>query len=63
MSPQRQLSNFVDALLLSYVLSDNTNIEEVKQTIIDEYKKLNEKCDVVISKMRERRKKDLQPKK
>jgi hypothetical protein len=61
MSPQRHLGNFIDALLLAYVLSENTNMQEVKRTIIDDYRKLNEKCDVVISKMRERKEKSLPP--
>lgn len=59
MSPQRHLSNFIDTLLLAYVLSGNTEMQNVKQTIIDEYKKLNDKCDDVITRMRERRKKTL----
>lgn len=53
MSPQKQLSNFIDTLLLSYVLDEDHN---VKSTIIEEYRKLNEKCDNIISKMKERRK-------
>jgi len=57
MSPQRQLSNFIDTLLLAYVLSNNTEMQTVKQTIIDDYKRLNDKCDSVILKIQERRSK------
>ena len=55
MSPQRHLSNFIDTLLLAYVLSNNSEMQEVKQTIIDDYKKLNEKCDSVILKIKTRK--------
>jgi hypothetical protein len=55
MSPQRQLSNFIDTLLLAYVLSNNTEMQTVKQTIIDDYKRLNDKCDSIILKIQERR--------
>jgi len=57
MSPQRHLSNFIDTLLLAYVLSNNNEMQEVKQTIIDDYKKLNEKCDSVILKIKNRKEK------
>lgn len=55
MSPQRHLSNFIDTLLLAYVLGNNSEMQEVKQTIIDDYKKLNEKCDSVILKIKNRK--------
>ena len=57
MSPQRHLSNFIDTLLLAYVLSNNNDMQDVKQTIIDDYKKLNEKCDSVILKIKNRKEK------
>ena len=55
MSPQRHLSNFVDTILIAYVLSGNTDIQSVKPSIIDGYKILNEKCDNIISKMKARK--------
>jgi len=57
MSPQRQLSNFIDTILLAYVLSSDSDIRAVKSTIIEDYKKLNDKCDDVISKIQERKSK------
>ena len=61
MSPQRQLSNFIDTILLAYVLSNDSEIKNVRKTIIDDYKKLNDKCDSVISKIEERKSKTLPP--
>lgn len=58
MSPQRQLSNFIDTLLLAYVLSGDKELQNVKRTIIDEYKQLNNKCDVIINKIKERKNKE-----
>ena len=57
MSPQRHLSNFIDTLLIAYVLSGNTEMQTVKPSIIDAYKQLNEKCDDIISKMKARKSK------
>lgn len=57
MSPQRRLSNVIDTILLTYVLEGNVNIGDIKETIIEEYRKLNDKCDNVISKIRERKNK------
>jgi len=57
MSPQRQLSNFIDTILLAYILSNDSGIRAVKSTIIEDYKKLNDKCDDVISKIQERKSK------
>ncbi len=57
MSPQRQLSNFIDTLLLAYVLTNNTKMQEVKKTIIEDYRQLNDKCDSIILKIQERKSK------
>jgi hypothetical protein len=57
MSPQRQLSNFIDTLLLAYILSNNTAMQDVKKTIIEDYKQLNKKCDSVILKIKTRKSK------
>jgi hypothetical protein len=61
MSPQRNLSNFIDTLLIAYILSENTEMQDIKNTIIDDYKILNERCGYVISKIRERKSKSLPP--
>jgi len=58
MLPQRQLSNFIDTLLLAYILSNNYEKQYVKHTIIEEYKQLNDKCDSIILKINERKSKD-----
>jgi len=55
MSPQRNLSNFIDTLLLSYVLSEETIVCQIEKKIIDDYKLLNKKCDDVISKIKKRK--------
>jgi hypothetical protein len=46
-------NNFIDTLLLAYVLSDNNDVQE---SLIEDYKKLNEKCDNIISKIKLRKK-------
>lgn len=55
MSPQKNLSNFIDALLLAYILSNNITSQDVRQSVIDDYKRLNDKCDSVITKIRARK--------
>lgn len=57
MSPQRYLSSFIDTLLLTYILSNSAGKTGVQQRIIDDYKKLNEKCDSVILKIKNRKSK------
>lgn len=54
MSPQKQLSHFIDTILLTYALSKNTDVEEA---LLEDYRKLSEKCDNIISKIRERKEK------
>lgn len=61
MSPQRHLSNFIDTILLAYVLSGNTEAQVVKPSIIAGYKILNDKCDDIISKMKARKSKSNPP--
>ena len=53
MSPQRQLSGFIDTILLTYILSGNQ--DKIKSSIIDEYEKLNKKCDNIIARIKERK--------
>ena len=58
MSPQRQLSNFIDTILIAYVLSGNAEMQDVKKDIIEDYKKLNDKCDSIILKIKNRKQKE-----
>ena len=48
MQPRKQLAHVIDELLTSEDVS-------LDQSTLDEYKKLNEKCDVVIDKIRKRK--------
>lgn len=57
MSPRKSLSNVIDNLLISYALTSEKELEDVDNSIIDEYKKLNEKCDNIISKIKSRKEK------
>lgn len=45
------------------VLLNSTEGEEVEEKTINDYKKLNEKCDIVISKIKDRKDKKTQSKK
>ena len=56
MSLQKQLSTFVDTILMNYIQEDNS-IDQAQNTIIEDYKKLNEKCDDVILKIKVRKNK------
>jgi hypothetical protein len=55
MSPQIHLSNFIDTILLAYILNTDSELPKVKQTIIDEYKRLNDRCDIIIDKINKRK--------
>jgi hypothetical protein len=50
MLPQKHLSNFIDNFILN-------TCEEIQPTIIDEYRKLNEKCDFIILRIKQRKEK------
>jgi hypothetical protein len=49
------------AVLENIVLDETASIKEVPDTTLDEYEKLNAKCDVVISKIKDRKKKKSKP--
>jgi hypothetical protein len=55
MSIHSNLSNFIDTLLLAYLLENNSENQAVKQTIIDDYKELNKKCDSIIERIKTRK--------
>lgn len=52
MKSRKQLANVIDK-----IVSSKETVEEVETSTIDEYKKLNEKCDTVIGKIKERKSK------
>ena len=57
MSPRSQLSIFIDTILINCLQKDNLNNEQVQDNIIEDYKKLNEKCDDIITKIKIRKEK------
>lgn len=50
--PRRQLSTTSEAV----TLTESIAIEEVEEATVEDYKKLNEKCDKIISKIKDRKK-------
>lgn len=51
MHSRKRLASVIDQI----ITSEEENLTEVEATTIDEYKKLNEKCDTVITKIRSRK--------
>lgn len=51
MHSRKQLANVIDQILTS----EEEKVSEVEASTIDEYKKLNEKCDTVITKIKNRK--------
>lgn len=49
---RKQLSS-----IIASVIQTDRELEEVKQEIIEDYQKLNEKCDHIISKIKTRKNK------
>jgi hypothetical protein len=49
MHARKQLATVIDQIVTS------EKVEEVETSTIDEYKKLNEKCDTVITKIKTRK--------
>lgn len=45
------------AEVLDQILSTETVKESLERTVLDEYKKLNDKCDAVIDKIKDRKSK------
>ncbi len=52
MHSRKQLANVIDQILTS-----EQEVETIERTTVEEYKKLNEKCDVVIEKIKARKSK------
>lgn len=50
---RKQLNSVIDKI----IQTDSAEIEEVKPELIDDYKKLNDKCDDVIFKIKTRKSK------
>jgi hypothetical protein len=51
MHSRKRLSNVIDQILTS----EKEQLEEVEVTIIDDYKKLNDKCDTTITNINTRK--------
>lgn len=51
MHARKRLANVIEQI----VTSEKETLQEVETSTIDEYKKLNEKCDVVIDKIKTRK--------
>lgn len=52
MHSRKQLANVIDQILTS-----EQEIETLERNTVEDYKKLNEKCDVIIGKIKERKSK------
>ena len=51
MHSRKRLANVIDQI----ITSEQEQVSEVEASTIDEYKKLNEKCDTVITKIKARK--------
>ena len=51
MHSRKQLAKVIDQI----ITSEQEEVSEVETATIDEYKKLNEKCDTVITKIKNRK--------
>lgn len=51
MHSRKQLASVIDQI----ITSEQEQVSEVEASTIDEYKKLNEKCDTVITKIKTRK--------
>ena len=51
MHSRKQLATVIDQI----ITSEQEKVAEVEASTIDEYKKLNEKCDTVITKIKTRK--------
>ena len=52
MHSRKRLANVIDQILTD---TEQKQVEEVDAATVDDYKKLNEKCDVVIGKIKSRK--------
>lgn len=53
MHSRKRLANVIDQILTS----EKEQLEEVESTIVDDYKKLNDKCDTTITNIKTRKSK------
>jgi hypothetical protein len=51
MHARKRLANVIEQILTS----EQERLEEVEVTTVDDYKKLNDKCDAVIGKIKSRK--------
>ena len=51
MHSRKQLATVIDQILTT----EKEQLEELETTTVDDYKKLNDKCDVVINKIKDRK--------
>lgn len=51
MHSRKQLAKVIDQILTT----EKEQVEELETTTVDDYKKLNDKCDAVISKIKTRK--------
>lgn len=49
--------NVTAATTENVVLADTVEVDPVEEQVINDYKKLDERCDLVISKIKDRKKK------
>ena len=49
--------NVTAATTKNVILADTVEIDPVEEQVINDYKKLDERCDLVISKIKDRKKK------
>lgn len=57
MTHRTQLAKVIEEV----IESDKVNSKDVSQDMLDEYKSLNDKCDIVISKIKQRKSKNQPP--
>jgi len=50
MHARKRLANVIE-----HIIEEDQLVEEVEASTVDDYKKLNEKCDVVIGKIKNRK--------
>lgn len=54
MHSRKQLANVIDLCIVDVAMAEEEQVI-VKETIIEDYKRLNEKCDIIITKIKNRK--------
>lgn len=57
MSHRKQLASVIEEI----IINDHLEAKDVNEEMINDYKSLNEKCDIVISKINKRKNKKQSP--